>query len=261
MKTAFHPTDDRKITVQEYLSEFGARIGPDGKRRTRQNSRCPACNEPMKIYGEDRARRDQVFSHLQNRDPPLCPLRNSADHRYVFLTEAPQDSEEGRKLRQIFFDHWAKHWDLMRRLLDRYMDVKDFIHLIREADRTRLWNRPNLSEWEIPYILLVWKEWKPVVKGQNGSVLRKEWFRFWFDSNVRTFEDIWIRTEGISRIIRARYTPPRGDAVPGISHLIEADIITIDTGFLEAQHKTPHEFVIRTMQKEFPVEMKDWVLN
>ena len=125
MKKAFHPNEDRKITVQKYLSEFGSRLGPDGKPRQRPNSRCPACYEPMKIYGEDRARYDPDFSHLQSQNPPPCPLRNSADHRYEFLTDAPQDSEEGRKIRRDFFDRWAKHWDLMRRLLDRYMDVKE----------------------------------------------------------------------------------------------------------------------------------------
>ena len=82
MKKAFHPIRDERITVQQYLSEFGSKLGPNGKHRERLPSRCPACLEPMKILGEDRPPHDQVFSHIGNENPAPCPLRNSADHKY-----------------------------------------------------------------------------------------------------------------------------------------------------------------------------------
>ncbi|WP_150113931.1 hypothetical protein [Leptospirillum ferriphilum] len=255
MKKAFHPKKDQQITVQTYLSEFGSRLGPDNKPRNRPNPRCPACLEPMTIYGENRPQHDQVFSHLRNENPAPCPLRNSADHKYDFLDEAPQNSETGKSLRQDFFKNWEKHWEVMRTLLHSFMDVKDFISLIHEADRTRLWNRAKLSEWEIPYIFLVRKEWPPVKNKRDGTVLRKEWIRFWFDSRVRTLEDIWIRTQGTPRIIKARYSDPERGGVPGLNHLIDTDVIEIDTNLLESHHKKPHVFVIDRLKQAFPKEL------
>ena len=254
MKKAFHPIRDERITVQQYLSEFGSKLGPHGKHRERLPSRCPACLARMKIVGEDRPPHDQVFSHIGNENPAPCPLRNSADHKYEFFQDAPQDSETGKTLRRNFFKNWEKHYAKMRKLLNGFMDLRDFIALIREADRTRLWNRSRLSEWEIPYIFLVWKEWSPV-SDKTGKVLRKEWIRFWFDSRVRTIDDIWIRTKGSTfRIIKAWYTPPKRRRVPSLDHLVDTDDIVIDPNFLTSPHTQPHEYVIKKMKRNFPDE-------
>lgn len=255
MKKAFHPKEDRYITVHDYLSEFGPRLDASGKVRTRPRSRCPACLEPMKIFGEDRPLHDQVFSHIGIKNSVPCPLRNRADHRYEFLNEAPEDTEAGRRLRQNFFEKWEKHYEKMRKLLSGFMNVQDFIDLIHEADRTRLWNRANLSEWEIPYIFLVWTEWPPVKKKRDGTILRKEWIRFWFDSRVRTLEEIWIRTQGPFRIIKAWYRDPERGGVPGLNHLIDTDVVEIDTDFLNSQHKNPSDFAIDKMRQFFSDEL------
>lgn len=253
MKKAFHPSHDYQITVQKYLVEFGPRFDSNGKLRNRPPSRCPACLEPMKIVGEDRLPHDRIFSHISINNPPPCPLRNRADHKYEFLEESPQDNEAGRRLRRSFFDNWEKHWGQMLLLL-RFMNVQDFIDLIHLADKTRLWNRGKLSEWEIPYIFLVWKEWKPVEK-RDGTILRATWIRFWFDSRVRTLEDIWIRTQGNPRIIKALYHNPKRAASPGLDHLIDTDVIGIDTKFLNAHHKNPATFVIDKIHRSFPNEL------
>ena len=252
MKKAFHPIRDERITVQKYLSEFGSKLGPNGIPRERPRSRCPACLDPMKIVGEDRPPHDQVFSHIGNMNSAPCPLRNRADHKYAFLQEAPQDSEAGKMLHQSFFKNWEKHYVKMRKLLDGFMNIEDFIALIHEADRTRLWNRPRLSEWEIPYIFLVWKEWSPVSNKKTGKVLRKEWIRFWFDSRVRTIDDIWIRTQGTFRIIKAWYTPPKHGVVPNLAHLIDTDGVAIDPGFHTFSHGKLHDLVFKKMSEAFP---------
>jgi len=204
----------------------------------------------MKIVGEDRPLHDQIFSHIGKENPPPCPLRNSADYKYEFLEEAPEDSEEGRRLRRDFFKNWEKHWNVMWKLLDHFMDIEDFIGLIRRADTTRLWHRSKLSEWEIPYIFLVWKEWKPVKK-RDGTILRETWIRFWFDAHVRTIEDIWIRTQGNPRIIKAWYKDPKRGAILGPDHLIDTDEVRINLDFLAMPHKVPADFVVNKMRQSF----------
>lgn len=254
MERAFHPTRDERITVQKYLSEFGSKLGPNGEHRKRPRSRCPVCLEHMKIVGDDRPPHDQLFSHIGNMNPAPCPLRNSADHKYAFLQEAPQDSAAGKALRRSFFKNWEIHYAKMKKLLNGFVNAEDFINLISEADRARLWHRSKLSEWELPYIFLVWKEWKPVKNKKTGDILRKEWIRFWFDSRIRTIDDIWIRTQGTFRIIKARYTPLKRGGIPGLRHLVDTDDVEIDPDFLTFPHNKPHEYVIQMMKRAYPDE-------
>ncbi|MBE7562191.1 hypothetical protein H7F10_04300 [Acidithiobacillus sp. HP-6] len=256
MKTALHPYNDRKeVTVQAYTAEFGPKLDSHGRHRERPNARCPGCLEPLIIRGNDRPLQDQIFSHNRNENPPSCPLRNMADHRYAFLQPVPADTQRGRLLRADFFAHWQAHYGHMRRLLNGYMDVDDFIALIREADADRLWSRNQIEKWEITYIFLAWKEWPPV-RNNRDEILRAEWLRFWFDSRVRTFEDIWIRTEGDPRIIKATYQNPARARIPSLQHLEDTRILYIDRNFLQANYRPAVDYVVTKLHQAFPNEVE-----
>lgn len=255
MKTALHPYNVKKeVTVQTYTAEFGPKLDPQGRHRNRPSPRCPGCLEPMIIRGNDRPLHDQVFSHSPDTNPPPCPLRNRADHKYAFLHDVPEDTARGRALRADFFAHWQTHYAHMRKLLNGYVDVDDYIAVIKEADRSRLWSRGNLQEWEVPYIFLAWKEWAPVIK-KGGQPLRPDWLRFWFDSRVRTLEDIWIRTQGDPRIIKAIYKNPARGGIPTLRHLVDTKTLYIDQAFLQAQYRPPIDYVVLKMHQAFPIEI------
>ena len=255
MKTALHPYYiKREVTVQTYTADFGPKMDSQGRRRNRPSARCPGCTEPMIIVGDDRPLHDQIFSHQRDVNPPPCPLRNRADYKYEFLHDVPEDTNRGRALRADFFAHWQAHYDKMRKLLNGLMDIGDFIAVIKEADRSRLWSRGNIEEWEVPYIFLVWKEWAPV-KTHRGEVLRSNWLRFWFDSRVRTLDDIWIRTQGDPRIIRATYNNPARGGIPGLRHLVDTKTLYIEQTFLQAQHRSAADYVVSRMHRAFPKEV------
>ncbi len=257
MKKAMHPTERRSISVQDYIAEFGPRLDEHGKERLRIRPRCPGCSQPLSIRGEERLQYDPVFAHMPDDNPPYCPLRNQATHRYEFLHDVPLNHERGAMIRASFFQHWQQHWSQLRLLLDKFADIADFIALIQHADSVKFWSRPNLEETDIPYIFLAWKEWPPVEKTRNGrrEVLRSTWIRFLFDSRVRTFDDIWIRTQGDPVIIKATYKAPQRTHSPNINHLLDTDVININRSFLDEKFPEAPPFVIKMMHHEFPREL------
>lgn len=257
MDICLWPDRDDECSVVEYSAHYGGKHDKRWAFSPRPNARCTACREPMKLVGEDRPPHDRHFSHIgSSDDAPYCPLRNIADHKYEFLTEAPEDSAHGRALRASFFRNWKYHWRLLNSHLDGISDVFAFINMIHVADKTRLWNRPSLQEWELPYIFLVWQDYPPVRNKKAGGYLRKEWYRFWFDSRVRTLEDIWIRTQGRWTIVRATYAIPRTGKAPGLAQLRKTKVIYVDDGFLtRAAPPEPRRFAIEKMHEAFPKEL------
>lgn len=260
MDTGLWPDRDEECSVVEYSAEYGGKHDKRWAVTPRPKARCPACRQPMKLVGEDRPPHDRHFSHIGNSEnAPYCPLRNIADYKYEFLEPAPADSERGCALRASFFRNWRRHWRILNSHLDGISDVFAFIKMIHIADRTRLWNRPSLEEWEIPYIFLVWQDYPPVKNKRTNTYMRKEWYRFWFDSRVRTLEDIWILTQGRWTIVRAMYAIPRSGKAPGIDQLRDTKIVQVDEQFLT--HGTPPEprgFVIVKMHEAFSNELGPW---
>lgn len=257
MDTVLWPDRDEECSAAEYSAHYGGRYDTRWVTKPRPNARCPACRERVKLVGEDRPAHDRHFSHIGSSErAPYCPLRNIADHKYVFLADAPPDSVQGRALRVSFFRNWEDHWHLWESHLGGISDVFTFIKLIQEADKMRLWNRPNLREWEIPYIFLVWRDYPPVLNKKTGGYVRKEWHRFWFDARVRTLDDIWIRTQGPLTIVRATYAIPRSGKAPGLDQLRKTKLIYVEEDFLaRGIQSKPRRFAIDKMQEAFPGEL------
>lgn len=257
MKKAFWPDRDEECTTQAYFAHYGGKHDRRWLYTPRPQARCPACLEDVKLVGEDRAPHDRHFSHIgSSAQAPFCPLRNLADRKYEFLTDVPPDCERGRQLRASFFRNWKQHWGLLKSHLRGYADIHRFIEMIHIADKMKLWHRPSLSEWEVPYIFLVWSDYPPILdRSEKTKYKRREWYRFWFDARVRSFEDLWIRTEGEFRIVRAEYAIPRSGGSPGIVHLKDVDVFTMNSDFLARPMTEPHEYAVAMMIRAFPEEL------
>ena len=195
-----------------------------------------------------------VFSHMTDpgRHAPQCPLKNSADCKYQFLREPEDNPERAARLRTEFFAHWQHHYVLLKTYLD-YLYAMDFIESIKDADRTSLWHRSHLSEWEIPYIFLVTRDWPPVES--PARTLRREWLRFWFDGRVRTLDDLWIRREGPINLIRTTYRNPARKGPPRLKHVIRPERRHRVRGFLTDPPPAVHKYVVGKMLHYFPREL------
>ncbi|WP_152555048.1 hypothetical protein [Desulfonatronum thiodismutans] len=253
MKKALHPTEKRPITVVQYIQLFGPKLDPLGKRRNRPLARCPACNEAMHPRGEADPEVDGVFAH-KPKSTAYCPLKESAARPYQILPPTNPDLGKAERLRSAFFLHWKHHWKLIRDYAP-FADIKEFIALIRHADQQRLWQYRNIQELEVPFIFLVLKDFPPIKS--KGKWLRKEWIRFWFDSRVRSVEDLWINTTGDWRIVKAIYAVPRKkDVVPGPAQLKSTEVPPLKLNFLDKVEPAVHPYQESSMKAAFPEELE-----
>jgi hypothetical protein len=209
----------------------------------------------MQVVGEDRLVHDRLFGHMPNKGNQ-CPLKNLADAKYALLPDTNPDPERGVRMRADFFLGWEWHFALMQNLTDKALDIDDFISRIELADRHKLWSRRKLELWEIPYILLVWQEFRPIWSSSQQRWLRQDWLRFWFEGRVRTIDDLWIRTEGEFSIVKAYYAPTKGGGSPGLKQLKSYSRINVQTDFVDEAEPRIHSFVRNRMQERFAVELR-----
>ncbi|AFL68853.1 hypothetical protein [Sulfurospirillum barnesii] len=252
MRTALHPFKNESITVTQYIAEFGAKLDAYGNKNLRLFPRCPACGNNMYTKGETNPEVDGVFSHQPNCNG-FCPLKESAGKCYEILLPIDEDPYKTKALRSSFFKHWKFHYNLMKSYL-KVLDIFDFIKLIKYADKNKIWSYRHIEEKQIPYIFLVLKEYPPV--GNKNKLIRKDWLRFWFDSRVRTLEDLWIHTNKDWILIKATYANPRNGKTPNYTQLKDTEIVTVNLDFLNKEEPILSSFVINQMHKEFNKELE-----
>lgn len=249
MKSALHPTVNKSITVVDYINEFGVKLDGNGHLRVRPFSRCPACGREMHTKGEANPTVDGVFSHQPNVDQ-FCPLKASAERPYINLPPVDEDQNRAKALRYSFINNWKFHYGLMKGHLT-VLSIFDFINLIKFADSNRIWSYRHVEEAQLPYIFLALKEFPPVKS--KGKYIRRDWVRFWFDSRVRSLDDLWIETNGDWLMIKATYANPRSGGVPTHKQLKDTEIIQPDLGFLNTEEPKLADFVLKEMEKAFGV--------
>jgi hypothetical protein len=161
-------------------------------------------------------------------------------------------AEQGQILRQQVLDHWRQHWGHIQELMD-VPDIHGFIGFIRWADKKQLWRHKGLCEWFIPYIYLSVCELPPPTS-PKALEKRGVWLRFWFDGRVRTVEDLWIRTTGDFRMMKASYSAPARGGSPTAKSLIRIDPIKPDAEFLARRSPpSPNPYQVQKMHEAFCV--------
>lgn len=255
MKKAYHPFDDVSITLEQYFADFGGKHnGDDAQGRPR--ARCPVCKRSLRVNYEDSFKiSDRQWAHIGSKNNPYyCPLKADTGERYTFLDATAQTkTAAGNNLRASFFEHWKFHLREMRKNLNRFIDIKEFINIINTADKTHFWHTDGLREWQIPYIFFVWQDYQPIVD-YAGKTLRPEWFRFWFSENIQNFDQI-LKANNFPKIVRGSYKKPsRG--LPKATDLIDSTDVQISSNFLnEPLVKEEHPFVIKKMHTAFHNEV------
>jgi hypothetical protein len=209
MKQARDPQQGDLIDVPEYVRRYGPKLSVSGLPRQRPACLCPGCSYMMHTVSENAAGlRDGIFAHDREKNANVsalfCPLKLSASWKYAGLTPKSPDLAAGQRLRASFMANWRHHWAMIKQYV-LYPDIKAFIQAIRYLDTKHTWQHAGLTENLLPFILLTLHEYPPPV-GKVANA-RSATVRFWFDSTVRSTEDLWIRTTGEFRLIRAEYLP------------------------------------------------------
>ncbi len=246
METAYHPALRRPYTIEQYVREYGPKLDYRGHERKRPQLVCYGCMQPMYPVGETLPGSDGHWSHFPQPNAPWCPTKELAARPYELLHPGCEDPEHGRRLRQLVFEHWRHHWSVIQTMVP-LADIHTFIGFLRQADAKKFWQHRNLEEWFMPYICLATCDFEPP-KNQKAATLRPEWIRFWFDARIRTIEDLWIRTTGDFRMMRALYQAPARGGKLTPKHLIRVEPIAIDQGFLDAPlRRNPNPYQEKAM--------------
>jgi hypothetical protein len=154
----------------------------------------------------------------------------------------------GKLLREKVLSNWKIHWGYIREVA-LMADIDTWIGFLHHADKTKFWEHAGLQETLLPYIFLATCDFPPPTN-PKAALKRNYWLRFRFNSVVRTFEDLWIRTTGDWEFLKLQYRkPPSGDPRP--KHLFKIGPIVPDLTYMSRAYPTPNAFQLRRMKEDF----------
>lgn len=206
MKAALHPFKDSLLSVAEYIDEFGR--GPLGGPDDRPLARCPVCKRDMRI----RAGQSQSNEHFYHIDSEFCPTKKISEAPYRNLTPTDPDPQARIENIKFFRNNWRRIVALFKRnALVPLFDLKELLLLVDEANRLDIWSYRRMQTWEIPYVMLVLKDFTPKtgIKYSNGKNYRIFSFRFYIESLVGGFEDLWINAGADPKMYRTTFDKVR----------------------------------------------------
>lgn len=215
METALDPFRNELIDVAQYV----ARNGRKTPGTERPLAGCPICGQAMTPVGDGTPNTVGHFAHRKGTG--FCPTKDAGREPYLSLPPTSPDPERGRWLREVVFAHWQQHLSVLQRWAT-YLGPRELDEMLMIAGQRRLWEYRHLQPWQVPYCLLMTREFPPWTSAldKDDRPIRKLWFRFWFDVRVRGIDDLWIHRQGSVVVHRGSYHPPLGRRVlPGLADL------------------------------------------
>lgn len=261
MRKAFDRDGITPITVAQYRDRYGAKLNDDGTPNERPPAICPACRATLFLRGEASNAVAPNFAHHPGAG--FCPIKSGGAHKYSVLPPTTYNSAIGDALRRSFFKNWKLHWLRFRDYVG-FVSVADFIMIIKYMDAKRMWEYHSLREYEIPYVLLVLKDFKPVRKAaKKGDVStaqqywRHKWVRFWFDASITLFDDYWNLSANNRRpLLKALYTTSPTAKRPNPDDISDFEYVQIDLHFLTRPAPTSIDSkVAAKMKVAFPKDV------
>lgn len=195
IREALHPETNDLISVDAYLIDLGRK--PVKATAEPPRARCPICRQQLAVVASNSPESVGHFAHLPRSS--YCPTKDTSRSPYLDLRPTNPDPARARAIRELFSQDWQNYFAFLD-----YM-VK-FCSLVRLADDKQIWAYRGLELSDVPYVMLTLADFAPATSERQQ---RRYWFRFWFDTSVRTFEDLWIHRTDPAQFYRAWYEPPR----------------------------------------------------
>ncbi|WP_157174258.1 hypothetical protein [Herbaspirillum sp. GW103] len=226
MRKACHPDTNKRITVPEYIRDFG-----NDAVETHEQVTCPVCKQRLNIVAPSTV--DSVGHFAHRRNSGYCPTKNKAAAPYVGLHPHHPDPEAANRIKTIFLQNWQKHFKMLDWLV-KGLAVDEFISVLRAANEERIWEYAQLREFQLPYIFATLMDFPPShsYREKDGSPARKNWFRCWFDATVQRYDDLWIHRQEPLMFWRAWYELPEGKKKPRSEDLLDSYGMELNSDFL-----------------------------
>jgi len=248
MHEALHPTQNKKITAQEYFVEFGQPEADSSAVDDRPRARCPFCPQLMSTVA---ARQGGHFAHLPKSD--WCPSKEKTAEPYLNLRPAAPDEAAAKLLKAHFRESWRLHYARLAEIAPGLAHT-EFIELLVRANRLNIWAYKELRPEHLPYVLTLLADFSPASGRRKTSEdgvrvpARRLWLRFMYSSNVRHADDLWIFPRGETKFFRVSYHAP-ARARPSGKDILKSTEIERSSGFLTSPVSPIPTFVEEAVER------------
>lgn len=287
MKVARHPVTRKPVIISGYREEFGPSHRGTTK-LSRPAATCPTCHQSLLIRGENGPQDRQTFAHFPiaaDRPEVFCPIKLAGKYKYSVLCPVDHDPVLAKQLRDSFFKNWKVHWRRFMRYVG-FADVNDFIDVLKVADKANVWGYRAIKEHEVIVALMLISDFKPVLATKSGSPkqlqvaeavsaptpaahspllqqlpeepLRKNWIRFWFESQAKSFEDFWNLSPENKVIIRVEYAVPENETRLDPDYLDSFKVIDVSYDYL-AHRKPGDDKVVALVERRMKWAFKKYL--
>ena len=196
MFEALHPTVNQLITFSEYIKfalDQGYRKANDAPA-----ARCPVCEREMRV----RAGKKKDDGHFYHNDNIFCPTKDPARRPYEGLAPTHVDPLVVQHNRNFVQINMQKIWARLTQIVP-YLDLKEFINNLAEARRLNVYGYAGLNPQLIPYVFVTLINFQP---NDSRGKQRKLKFCFFYESKIKTYDDLWINIGEFSRLTRISFS-------------------------------------------------------
>lgn len=185
MHDAINPISSELITVEQYDKVFGrGELGHGGRPIP---AKCPICLEKMWVRGGSRQRH---YYHIDNYP---CPTKKISAAPFLSLIDPGENPVEVAAHIQFLRNNWERIYQRIKSDIP-FFSFKEFILLLEEARRIRLFAYRGLEVWTIPYLMMALKDFTPATGAVGkGGEQRELSFRFFFQCRSNLLNELWIR--------------------------------------------------------------------
>lgn len=174
---------------------------------------CSVCGDAVDIKAD---RTVQTRAHFAHAKGSPCPTVTRNRTRYENLGASRYDDELAKHLRNAVSTNVYEIY-LNFQALSEGSKVKDFKDALKKADELRVWRYAGLTLPFVPYILLTLVD----QFNKKDSPFRKDDFFFILPSEIRSYDDLWIKPYVKKKIIKISKKfevldefPIRGSIIP-----------------------------------------------
>lgn len=244
MRKALHPDLDDKITVPDYIRNYG-----NDAVESWEKARCPVCKRRLNVVAPSSV--DSIGHFAHQRNSGYCPTKAKAAAPYCGLPPRNPDPVAALRIKTAFVEDWQKHFSMLNWLV-KGLAIDEFTGIIATANRERIWEYAQLEAFQLPYVFATLADFpqNKSFKGRDGSPVRKKWFRCWFDDTVQRYDDLWIHRETPLLFWRAWYDLPAGKRKPSSEDLLDSYGLELSADFLE------HEVALNPYVEK---KVSDWL--
>lgn len=195
MFQALHPTKNQMISVPEYWA-FSADAGHK-LTRDADPARCPVCKRAMR----DRAGATKDDAHFYHINDLFCPTKEPNNRPYLGKPPRQINASEIASNRAFVAANFDAIYSRLHDIVP-CLDFKEFISMLAEAKRLNAYGYAGLNPEYFPYVLVTLMNFLP---SSSYNKSRKLKFIFFYDDQIKTYEQLWIDRGFCSDLIRVSY--------------------------------------------------------